>query len=171
MNKNIVLCGFMGCGKTTVGRLLAEHIGYRLVDMDEYIEAQAGMTVAAIFDRFGEEEFRRREREACVALAEKSGLVIATGGGALTFPDNARVLRETGVTVLLSVSPAAILRRLEGDTTRPLLARPDREAALQELYDRRLPLYRAAADIEVLAEDTPDAVADRVIAALKNLKK
>ena len=164
---NIVLCGFMGCGKTTVGRLLAEQVGYRFVDMDAYIEEQAGMTVSAIFERFGEADFRRREREACTALAAESGLVIATGGGALTFPENAEALGRTGCIVLLSVSPEALLKRLEGDTTRPLLARPDKEQALRELFERRLPLYRAAADVEVDGGGAPAQVADAVWQAAK----
>lgn len=169
--KNIVLCGFMGCGKTTVGRLLAAQTGYRFVDMDAYIEEQAGMTVSAIFDRFGEEDFRRREREACAALAAESDLVIATGGGALTFPKNAEVLGKTGCIVLLSVLPETLLRRLEGDTTRPLLARPDKEDALRALFARRLPLYRAAADVEVDGDRSPEQVAQAIQQAAKNLGK
>lgn len=168
---NIVLCGFMGCGKTTVGRLLAAQTGYRFVDMDAYIEEQAGMTVSALFDRFGEEDFRRREREACAALAAQTGLVIATGGGALTFPENAAVLGETGCIVLLSVPPEALLRRLEGDTTRPLLARPDKEEALRELFARRLPLYRAAADAQVDGDRSPAEVAQAVWQAAKKSGK
>lgn len=166
---NIVLCGFMGCGKTTVGRLLAAQTGYRFVDMDAYIEEQAGMTVSAIFDRFGEGDFRRRERDACASLAAESGLVIATGGGALTFPENAEVLGKTGCIVLLSVPPEALLRRLEGDTTRPLLARPDKEEALRDLFARRLPLYQAAADAEVDGDQSPEQVAQAVWQAAKKI--
>lgn len=75
--RNVVLCGFMGCGKTTVGRQLAALSGRRFVDMDEYIEQQAGMAVSEIFRQYGEDDFRRREREACRALARQTGLVIA----------------------------------------------------------------------------------------------
>ena len=71
--QNVVLCGFMGCGKTTVGKRLAALTGAQFVDMDEYIEQQAGMTVSAIFEQFGEADFRRREREACRASAPQSG--------------------------------------------------------------------------------------------------
>ena len=99
---NLVLCGFMGCGKTTVGRLL------RFVDADALIEEEAGMAVEDIFKRFGEEDFRLRERQACSRLAEKENLVIATGGGALTFPENTAVLRRSGVIILLDVSPETV---------------------------------------------------------------
>lgn len=77
--RNVVLCGFMGCGKTTVGRQLAALSGRRFVDMDEYIEQQAGMAVSEIFRQYGEDDFRRRERETCRALAGQTGLVIARG--------------------------------------------------------------------------------------------
>ena len=102
--RNLILCGFMGCGKTTVGRRLARLTGRRFVDMDAVIEEEAGMRVKEIFDRYGEADFRRREREACAALAAAEGLVIAAGGGALTFPENAAALAATGVIVLLEVS-------------------------------------------------------------------
>ena len=164
---NIVLCGFMGCGKTTVGRVLAQQTGARFVDMDAYIEQEAGMTVSAIFDRFGEADFRRRERDACRALAEQSGLVIASGGGALTFSENVEVLSRTGCIALIHVTPAVVLDRLQGDTTRPLLARPDKEQAVQDLFDRRLPLYRAAADIEVDGNHSAAQVARDIAAAAK----
>lgn len=164
--RNVVLCGFMGCGKSTVGRRLAGQTGRRFVDMDNYIEQQAGMTVAAIFERYGEGDFRRREREACAALAKESGLVIAAGGGALTFAENAAVLGETGDIVLMTVTPETVLRRLEGDVTRPLLARPDKEAAVRELMAKREPLYRRAATLQVDANGDPDAVAAAILAAL-----
>lgn len=169
--QNFVLCGFMGCGKTTVGRLLSDKTGYRFVDMDEYIEAEAEMTVCAIFEQFGEADFRRREREACKALAKEEGLVIATGGGALTFAQNVEALSATGCIVLLSVTPETVLTRLEGDTTRPLLARPDKEEALRTLFANRLPLYRRAAHIEVDGNADAAQVADAVIAAVKNFEK
>ena len=160
--KNVILCGFMGCGKTTVGRRLAVLTGRRFVDMDSFIEEQAGMTVSEIFDRFGEEDFRRREREACAALAKTEGLVIAAGGGALTFSENAAALAATGTIVLLEVSPETVLRRLEGDDTRPLLRRPDKESAVRELMARREPLYQAAASVTISGDDEPENVAAKI---------
>ena len=159
--RSVVLCGFMGCGKTTVGRLLARQTGRRFVDMAAYIEEQAGMTVAAIFEQYGEEDFRRRQREACQALGAQSDLVIAAGGGALTFAENVQALSSCAI-VLLEVSPETVLRRLDGDTTRPLLARPDKAAAVRELFDRRLPLYEAAATLRINGEQAPLAVAQAI---------
>lgn len=164
--RNIILCGFMGCGKSTVGRTLAQMTGRMFVDTDAYIEAQAGMTVSAIFDRFGEADFRRREREACAALAGKQNLVIAAGGGALTFAENVRALSVTGDIVLLEVSPETVLKRLAGDTTRPLLQRADKEKAVRELMAARAPLYRLAAAFTVNGENTPETAAKAVLAVL-----
>ena len=164
--KNVILCGFMGCGKTTVGRRLAVLTGRRFVDMDSFIEEQTGMTVPEIFDRFGEEDFRRRERETCRALARQTGLVIAAGGGALTFAANVEALRLSCVIVLLEVKPETVLTRLKGDTSRPLLAREDKETAVRELFAARLPLYRAAAQYTVDGEQPPLAVAKTIQALL-----
>ena len=165
---NLVLCGFMGCGKTTVGRLLAARTGRRFVDTDALIEEEAGMAVEDIFKRFGEEDFRLREWQACSRLAEKENLVIATGGGALTFPENAAVLRRSGVIILLDVSPETVLDRLKGDRTRPLLQREDKEMAVRELMARRLPQYYEAASLFIDGNQAPEAVAGDILLALGN---
>ncbi|MCI8497557.1 MAG: shikimate kinase [Clostridiales bacterium] len=160
MQHSLVLCGFMGCGKTTVGKALAAKWRVPFVDMDDYIEAQAGMKVSEIFERFGEEHFRALERDACKTLAAGKPCVVAAGGGALTFPENVRALREKGCRILmLCVRPETVLRRLEGDTTRPLLNRPDKEEAVRELLARRLPLYEAAAHFTVDANgEAPETI-------------
>ena len=94
--KSIVLCGFMGCGKSTIGSLLARKMGMAFVDMDSYIEKKEGKSVSEIFAQSGEEHFRMLEREAAKELAGKKGLVIATGGGTLTFRENVDTLRKSG---------------------------------------------------------------------------
>ena len=164
--QNLVLCGFMGCGKTTVGRLLAARTGRRFADTDALIEEEAGMAVEDIFKRFGEEDFRLRERQVCARLADQEGLVIATGGGALTFPENAAALRRTGIIILLDVTPETVLSRLKGDRSRPLLQRPDREAAVRDLMSRRLPRYYEAAALFIDGNPPPEAVASEILLAL-----
>lgn len=163
---NIILCGFMGCGKTTVGRNLARKTGRRFVDMDRYIEEKAGMTVSEIFRERGEEGFREMEHAACRELAEMRNLVIAAGGGALTFPRNVEVFRGKDTVVLLDVPLRVIRYRLRNDKKRPLLQRPDKDKVMSELYQKRLPQYRAAADITIKGENTPLKTAFVIIDAL-----
>ena len=164
---NWILCGFMGCGKTTVGQRLAALSGRPFVDMDAYIEQEAGRSVTEIFREEGEEGFRSRERAACRELAQSGGLVLATGGGALTFAANVEVLSRTGTIILLEVSPETLLKRLSADTTRPLLAGDDRETKLRTLYAARLPLYRQAADWSVNGDCPPDELALQLMKRLR----
>ena len=89
MNCNIILCGFMGSGKSTVGLLLAKKLGMSFIDLDTYIEKKEGMTVSKIFEKYGEPYFRKVEKESAKELAEKNGLVIAAGGGTLVDKENA----------------------------------------------------------------------------------
>lgn len=168
---NIVLCGFMGCGKSTVGKNIARKTGKKFLDMDSYIEKKAGMTVSEIFDKYGESAFRDMEHEACKELSEMKDLVIASGGGAFTFERNVEVFKGKDTIVLLDVPLGVIKYRLRNDKTRPLLQRPDRDKAMQELYDKRLPLYKSAADIIVSGRNTPIKTAFSVIDAVSEYKK
>lgn len=164
--KNIILCGFMGCGKSTVGTLLAKKTGMSFVDLDSYIEKQEKKTVARIFADSGEEYFRMLERQAAKALSERRGVVIAAGGGTLTFKENVDVLKKSGVIILLDLPVETVAERLKNDTTRPLLNRPDKDQAMKELYDKRLPLYRYAADVTVNADDSPMQVCKEIMALI-----
>lgn len=163
---NLVLCGFMGCGKTTVGKIVAEKTGRTFVDMDLLIERNEGITVPEIFARQGEERFRRLEREAAASLSQNHGFVIATGGGTLLDAENAAALKGNGVVILLDAGLSTIRSRLEGDATRPLLALPDRDEAMRRLYGERIDTYRAVADYTVPADSTPEAVAEQLAALL-----
>lgn len=166
---NIILCGFMGCGKSTVGKNLARKTGRKFLDMDRYIEQKAGMTVSEIFAQYGEDGFREREHEACRELAQMHGLIIAAGGGALTFARNVAVFKGKDTILLLDVDLDTIRYRLRNDTVRPLLQRPDKDEAMKQLYEKRLPLYRAAADRTVKGQGTPLRTAYAIIDEL-NLK-
>ena len=163
MEKNLILCGFMGSGKTTVGKRLARLLSKPFVDMDEYIALSSGRTIAALFEERGEAGFRALEQEACHALGATGGQIIATGGGALLFARNVRVLKKNGVILFLHVEPDTVKRRLSGDDTRPLLNRPDRDSAMETLYAARVPLYRQSADHEFKADGTPEAVAKSIV--------
>lgn len=163
---NIILCGFMGCGKSTVGKRLADATGFSFVDMDSYIERDARMSITAIFENEGEDSFRQREHDACVTLGKQDHLVIATGGGAVMRGDNVDALKQNGTLVWLRVSPATVIRRLQNDTTRPLLQREDKETAVTTLMNARQPLYARAADVTVDADDAADPVADAILRAV-----
>jgi shikimate kinase len=155
MNKNIILCGFMGCGKTTLGENLKKKTGMPLIDTDAYIEKSQGKTITEIFAEQGEEYFRELEYQACKELSQKRGVIISTGGGALTFQRNVDVLKETGTIVLIDVPLEVLKERLRHDTTRPLLQRPDRDKAMKELFDKRMPVYKKSADIVINGNKSP----------------
>lgn len=143
---NLVLVGFMGAGKSAVGRRLARALGRELMDMDTLIEAREGRSIADIFRDSGEPYFRARERALAGELAAARNLVISCGGGIVLDPGNLADLGRTGVVVCLAATPEAILRRVAGDMRRPLLQAPDREARLRELFEKRRPLYEAIPD-------------------------
>ncbi len=143
---NLVLVGFMGTGKSAIGRRVARALGRALVDMDSRIEAREGRSIPDIFRDSGEPYFRALERALAGELAAARSLVISCGGGIVLDPGNLDDLGRTGVVVCLTASPEVILRRVAGDTRRPLLQAPDREARLRELFEKRRPLYEAIPD-------------------------
>ncbi|MCC7517889.1 MAG: shikimate kinase [Verrucomicrobiae bacterium] len=140
---NLVLVGFMGSGKSSVGRLAAADLGLRFVDLDHEIEQREGATITRIFETCGEEEFRRIESKVATEVAERRGQVIATGGGIVLRPVNLERLGVAGVIVHLHVTPECAWARARGHGHRPLVAGPDGEARLRELFAKRQPLYDA----------------------------
>ncbi len=163
MKKNLVLCGFMGSGKSTIGHLLAEKLGMRFVDTDTYIEEKEGMTISRIFEEKGEEYFRMRELEVCKELSSLKGSVISTGGGTLLREKNVKAIKKNGVVFLLNISSGTVLTRLRNDTSRPLLQREDREKAVKTLLSQRTPLYNLAADYVIDAEESPRKVCLKIM--------
>lgn len=166
MQGNIVLCGFMGSGKTSIGRRLARLLDREFIDLDQYIEEKAGMTVSQIFEKEGEAGFRRREAQAAAEVAPGDGRVIASGGGTVLYPKNVELFHQGGSVILyLDVPLAALQERLKNDKRRPLLQVPDRRQVVARLYRQRCPLYRAAAD-RVIDAGAPAIVVAKRIAAL-----
>lgn len=140
---NIVLCGFMGSGKTVVGRELAKIMGVKFVDTDELIEQEQGVAIKAIFAARGEDYFRDLEFEMCKKVAEMKGVVVSTGGGAMTFERNVDAIKKGSKVVFLDASFDVICERIGDSTTRPLF---QDKAKAKELYDIRKDKYLAAAD-------------------------
>ena len=163
MKKNIVLCGFMGSGKSTVGRLLAEKMGRKLIDIDYYIVKKEKMSIPQIFEKYGEEYFRACETQACKELSQLSGCIISTGGGTLLREENVIEMKSNGVVFLLDVNADVVLSRLANDKTRPLLQREDKETAVKTLMQQRSPLYNRAADHIVNAELPPWQVCNKIM--------
>lgn len=158
---NLVLVGPMGSGKSSIGRRLAERLGLAFADADREIEAEAGASIATIFECAGEAAFRAREHAVLARLLAAEGHVIATGGGAVLDPRTRALLRERGFVVHLHADVAQQLARLARDRSRPLLAGGDREQVLQRLADVRGPLYAEVADLrfDTAALDTAAATA------------
>lgn len=163
MSQNLILCGFMGCGKSTIGRRLATVSQREFVDMDSFIELEQRTTIPEIFSSLGESAFRQMETQAALSLSQKQGLVIACGGGTVLNPENVRLLKQSGTILLLDTPLAALQERLKFDTHRPLLQRPDRQEFITSLYQQRMPLYRQAADKIVPSGAPASVVVERIL--------
>jgi 3-dehydroquinate synthase/shikimate kinase/3-dehydroquinate synthase len=158
----IVLVGFMGAGKTTVGRLLADKLGLRFADSDQVIEQRRGRSVREIFAEDGEAAFRAAEHEVLAELMRGPEAVVAVGGGAVENQASRRLLRAARV-IYLQVGYDEAMRRVGGDAGRPLLRRPD----LDDVYRRRLAVYQSVATLTVATAGRPaDAVCLEVIGRL-----
>jgi shikimate kinase len=155
----IVLIGFMGAGKSSVGRTLERITHRRRFDTDEIIATRFGLTISQIFEKRGEESFRDAESGALAELSSETDSIIVTGGGIVLRESNTARLRELGSVIFLSADEETLFRRISRRPTRPLLQTTDPRATLKELLQLRLPLYRAAADVEV---DTSGLTHDEV---------
>jgi shikimate kinase len=150
MKSNIALIGFMGTGKTAVGKLLAGRLGKEFIELDALIEKKARKTIPKIFARDGEIAFRELEIEATKDVAERENTVIACGGGVVLNQINIDRLRKNSVIVYLTASPEAILERTSSDKDeRPLLVAENKEEKVKALLEFRRPFYERAADITV----------------------
>lgn len=162
-HRNIVLMGFMGTGKTSVGKRLASALGMEFVDMDHVIEARAGKPISRIFAEDGEPRFRQMERELTVELSARSGLVIGCGGGVVLNPDNVRDYQRTGLLVCLTASPETIFQRTARAHHRPLLEEKDRFQRIVELLAKRKALYEAIPHRIDTEHLSPKDVADAIV--------
>ena len=161
----IFLCGFMGCGKTTVGEILAKKLGLPLIDTDAYIVEQEGKSIPDIFAQDGEPYFRKKEAEAIRTLCTRNA-VISCGGGAMLNPDSADYARKNGAVVLLDESFDTCYGRIQGDTNRPIVQRSTRDE-LHQLFDKRSGTYRAHASHVIPGGVSPEEMAERIMAAVK----
>ena len=164
--RSVVLVGLMGAGKTSIGRRLAARLGRSFRDADTEIEAAAGCSIAEIFTRYGEAEFRAGERRVIARLLAAEPLVLATGGGAYMDAATRAAIRAGAVCVWLRCNLPTLLRRVAGRTHRPLLNQGDPEAILARLMVTRHPVYAEADLIVDCGEETPDVTTSHVLDAL-----
>lgn len=158
-NQNLVITGFMGTGKSTVGRLVAEQLGRPFIDTDEEIVRRVGMSIPELFQRQGEPGFRHVERRMCRFLAAQGGYVISTGGGMLVDDSNREVMLASGMVICLIASPDTIMARLSVDTIeRPLL-----KGDWRGLLEKRQSAYNAIPYQIDTTDKTPEAVAEEIV--------
>jgi shikimate kinase len=159
MFKNIILTGFMGVGKTSVGTRLAKDLGYVFVDTDTLIEADQKFTIAEIFATFGEPRFRDVEARIIKQVLEDEGQVVSTGGGAVIRDENRAAFKKAGLVVCLTARPEVIFERIKHETHRPLLQTPDPLAKIRELLAGREKFYHQA---DLIIDTSEKSVDDAV---------
>ena len=171
LDKTIVLVGLMGAGKTTVGRRLARKLHLPFVDSDHEIEKAACLSVAEIFEVFGEDEFRSGERRVIERLLKGKAKVLATGGGAYMNEATRALIKENAITVWIKVDVPLLVERTRLRDTRPLLKNGNRMEILTRLADERYPVYSEADITAVSAEGSHDVVVDEIIQLLTKYLK
>jgi shikimate kinase len=169
MSRNIALVGFMGTGKSSVGKVLAKKTGRRLVDIDREIETAEKRKIADIFASDGEARFRALEKEAIARASSGESAVITTGGGAVTDPANLAALKTGGVVVALWATPETIYRRVKDSKNRPLLNVDDVPAEIRRLLESRRPFYEKADHHFHTDGRTASQVAGMILEKLKDL--
>ncbi len=166
--KNIVLTGFMGAGKTAVGRELSRLLNMELIDVDTEIEKSQRMTINEIFKQYGEPKFRKIETEMIRKLSEQKDVIISTGGGAVLKQENMDALRKQGVIIYLMATPETILKRTAHNSKRPLLLVENPFERIRELLHFRKPFYEKA-DLMIDTETkTPLEIAEEIIEKIRN---
>lgn len=164
---NIVLLGFMGTGKSVVGKLIARRLKMQYLDIDEEIEKEENMTISQVFSQFGEEYFRSKESEVVSKISEKESLVISAGGGVVLKPGNLENLAKKGILFCLDASPEVIFERTHHYTHRPLLQTSEPLKAIQELLKQREKNYAQIENHIDTSYLSPEEVAKRVIVIYK----
>ena len=169
MKDNVILTGFMGTGKTSLGKMLATKLGRPFVDIDKKIEDEAHLSIPKIFERFGEEHFRELERAAVKELSSRRGLVISTGGGTIKDEENLRLLKNSGVMICLTTEPEEIFNRTARRGERPVLdgGGDERLATIKKLLAERKQFYERADYTVDTTEWSPIQIIDDICKHLR----
>lgn len=164
--KNIVLTGFMGTGKTEVGKILSQRLGYNLIDVDSEIEKEQKMTITEIFKQHGETMFREVESDIIKRFSEIENAVLSVGGGAVLKQENINNLRKKGIIICLTASPETIFKRISNNDDRPLLKVKNPLQKIKELLDLRRSYYEKADVIIDTESKSPTNVADEILKSI-----
>jgi len=168
--KNIVLIGFMGTGKSVVGKRLAAGLGWTFYDTDRVVESRTGLTVAELFEKQGEDSFRLLEREVVREVSEKENCVISTGGGAPVHPENVQNLSQKGELICLTASPEVIFKRVERRLgARPLLLGTDPLDRIKTLLEERRPFYAQASFTIDTTYFSIEKITDAILRRMRSL--
>ena len=168
LKSNLYLIGFMGTGKTSVGKSLAEMLSAEFLDMDVVIETREKATISEIFATHGEAYFRKTETELLTELSARSGLVVATGGGVALLEENVALMHQSGPCFLLQASAETICVRLAEDTSRPLLQGADKYQKIEKILTKRAKFYQDAADFII---DTDAKKVDEIVLEILKAQK
>ncbi|MBR0141942.1 MAG: shikimate kinase [Ruminococcus sp.] len=164
----VFLCGFMGCGKSTVGKLTAKKLGCGFFDTDELIVERENMSIPEIFAQKGEPYFRKVEAEVVKSVCGKTA-VIACGGGAMLNPESAKSAAESGAVVFLDVDFDTCYERICGDSNRPIAAASSKEELLQR-FNARHEIYLKHSTIQIKSNGSPVEISDIIVSSVKNYK-
>ncbi len=168
MKLKIVLLGFMGSGKSTIGKLLSERLKVPFLDLDEEIVRKTGLSIPEIFSSLGEENFREIERETLIGLLSKPGsLVVSTGGGAPAYKDNMELINKNSISIYLKADFEKLWKRISQDGNRPLVATGKEK--VRKLFERRIPFYERANIVVRTDNQTPEETTDEILKKLNSL--
>lgn len=170
--KNIVLIGMMGSWKTTVGKILAEKMGRKFVDIDHLVEKEAKTSVSDIFDNFGEEKFRDLETKVLKTALQGKGMVISTGGGTVISSKNRNLMKQYGYVIFLRAKPESLSNRIKNTAKRPILDKSeDKLQVLRDIWEKRKGHYTSIADLVIDTDKlNPEGVSIEIYRKIKYFK-
>lgn len=166
LKKSVYLCGFMGSGKSTAANLLSKRLSLPRVDTDFIISKKENMPITEIFQKKGEEYFRKKETRLLTKISHQLPKIVSLGGGTVTREKNIEIIKKRGILLFLDVDFETVYERVKRNNRRPIVNSKTKEE-LKELYDERFKTYSSIADITVVGENTPEKTADKIYNALK----
>ena len=169
ISRSIFLIGFMGAGKSTIARALQRELGFPLIEMDERIVKEQGMSINDIFAQYGEDHFRAIESQLIVDIGKEEPSIVSCGGGVVVRPQNTQNMKEIGRIVFLKATPETIYERVKNSTDRPILNGHMNVEYIAELMEKRRALYEAAADITIQTDGkTREQICEEIIGKMRN---